>query len=83
MQHASSPLRFAYKKAHEIMESRDGAGFRFIITMNSGKTFDVTTAPDDDLHFPEDSIPYWECELGENPFVIRHSEIAAIEVYEC
>jgi hypothetical protein len=87
--HNQTPLAAAYQVANEILASRDGAGFRFIVTMNGGKAYDVTPLPDDSLVYPEVDVfgnetecAFWKCEHGDNFLVLRHSEIASIEVYE-
>lgn len=77
----TSPLRMAYEAARDILEGRDGAGFRFIVTLNNGKTWDVIPCSDDDLSYPKPLL-FWQCEHGDNLLIIRHQEIAAIEVYE-
>lgn len=79
----ASPLKLAYLAARDLMAAREGAGFRFIVTLNSGRIFDVIPLETDSLTYPKDGMRYWPCLHGENVLILRHAAIASIEVYEC
>ena len=74
-------ISMALRTARGII--KNGNGFRFVVTMNSGKEWDVIPLPGDNLYYPQTGIQYWQVEHGDNVLLLRHAEIAAIEVYEC
>lgn len=71
----------AFREAHEIMGSRNGAGFIFRVRTSSGDTVEGPTPSDAEIDIRKDGI--LAIEHGGNHVFIADRAIESITVIEC
>lgn len=78
---SNAMLTAAYDMGQSFIESRDGAGYRFKVTLLNGIELDCVPMSEYPLDAPKDGV--LRVEIGNDLAAIPASSILFIQVYEC